>query len=284
MNLLHLEYFYTVAKEGGFLKAADRLRIQQPAISRMVAQLEGYFGFDLFEKVGRNVRLTAQGQEVFESCKKIFAEVEALKSSVGKIKGEAKGPLVLAAAEPIASHFLPDKLSDLIKDFPGIYPCLFSGPASMLLKKIESGEIDLGLFFHVPDLSEKLVIERLIKIPFRLVVRKDLRKNQDVLSSFIGSREVDDTATRRYPTLEKLRDQYPKAKIRISSNNLTAHKELVLRGVGTSVLPEFLIASELESKTLVDVIREERFEFDLKVIKRKNSVLSLNCSKLLDLM
>lgn len=66
MNLLHLEYFYTVAKEGGFLRASEKLRINQPAISRMVANLEDYFGFKLFEKVGRNVRLTSRGEKKSE--------------------------------------------------------------------------------------------------------------------------------------------------------------------------------------------------------------------------
>lgn len=284
MNMLHLEYFYTVAKEGGFLRASEKLRINQPAISRMVGALEEYFGFKLFEKVGRNVRLTSQGQEVFESCKKIFSEVENLKSSVGKISGECKGPMLIAAAETIASHFLPGKISTILKRYPDIYPNIFSGPASMVLKKIESGDIELGLFFHVPELSEKLVVERKIETPFRLVIRKDLKRNEKVLNHFIGSREIDDKASKEFPTLDILKRKYPKASIKTSSNNLTAHKELVLNGVGVSILPEFLIHQELKDKIIVDVLPEEKFIFHLKIIKRKNSVTSLNVLKLLEIL
>lgn len=281
--MLHLEYFYTVAKEGGFLKASEKLRISQPAISRMIMTLEEYFEFKLFEKVGRNVRLTPQGEEVFESCKKIFLEVENLKFSVGKISGECKGPLMIAAAEPIASHFLPEKISKILKLYPEIYPNIFSGPASMVLKKIESGDIEIGFFFHVPELSEKLVIEKKIEISFRLVVRKDLKNDEKVLSHFIGSREIDDVGTKKFPTLDVLKRKYPKASIKTSSNNLTAHKELVLNGVGVSVLPEFLIHQELKNKILVDVFPDEKFTFHLKIIKRKNSVTSLNVIKLLEI-
>ena len=283
MNLLHLEYFYTVAKEGGYLRASEKLRIGQPAISRMVAQLEDYFGFKLFEKVGRNVRLTNKGEEVFENCKRIFGEVKTLQDNIGKISGECKGPLLIAAAEPIASHYLPKKLTLLLKQHPQMYPNLFSGPATMLLKKIESGEIEIGLFFHIPDLSDKLIIERSITIPFKLVVKKEFKKNTDVLNSFIGSREIDDTNTTRFPTLEKLKSKYPKAKIRISSNNLTAHKELALSGAGVAILPEFLITSEMKNKELVDVLPEEDFKFQMKIIKRKNAIISLNALKLLEL-
>lgn len=282
MNLLHLEYFYTVAKEGGFLRASEHLRIQQPAISRMVSQLEDYFGFPLFEKVGRNVRLTAQGQEVFENCSRIFGEVDALKLSIGKISGECKGPLLIAAAEPLASSYLPVKLTALLKDHPKVHPNIFSGPASMLLKKIESGEIEMGLFFHIPDLSEKLDFERQIPTVFRLVVHRDHKKNIETLSSFIGSREIDDTSTRRFPTLEKLKAKYPKAAIKISSNNLNAHKEFVLQGAGVAVLPEFLIQKELKDKTLVDVLPNEEFIFKMKIVKRRNAVLSLSAGKLLE--
>lgn len=283
MNLLHLEYFYTVAKEGGYLKASDKMRISQPAISRMVAQLEDHFGFKLFEKVGRQVRLTASGEQVFENCKRIFGEVEVLKTSIGEISGEPKGPLLLAAAEPIASHFLPERLSMLLKKYPKVYPNIYSGPASMLLKKIEAGEIELGLFFHIPDLPEKLIVEEKLAVPFRLVIRKDLRKDRDVLTSFIGSREIDDTSTRSYPTLEKLKAKYPEAKIRVSSNNLTAHRNFVLQGIGVAILPEFLIGEDLDKKVMVDVLPQEKFQFHIKVVRRKNGVLSLNAATLLKL-
>lgn len=282
MNLLHLEYFYTVAKEGGYLRASEKLRIQQPAISRMVAQLEDYFGFELFERLGRNVRLTSKGQEVFEACKRIFGEVDDLKMSLGKISGEAKGPLMIGAAEAISSHLIPEVLATFLPERPQIYPHIFSGPASMLMKKIEEGDMELGLFFHTPEVSERLVIEKKIAIPFRLVVRKDLKKDLSTLSSFIGSREIDDTSTRRFPTVEKLKARYPDVRIKISSNNLTAHKELVLKGLGVSILPEFLVHAELKNKELVDVLPGEDFLFSLKILRRKNAILSLGATQFVE--
>lgn len=72
MNLLHLQYFYVVAKEQGFTKASKALRIQQPAISRMVKLLEEDLGVRLFEKIGRNIQLTTQGKDVFQHYKNDF--------------------------------------------------------------------------------------------------------------------------------------------------------------------------------------------------------------------
>jgi DNA-binding transcriptional LysR family regulator len=282
MNLLHLEYFYIVAREGGFTRASEFMRIQQPAISRMVKQLETDLGFPLFEKVGRNVQLTRQGLEVFENCKSIFGAVDHLKTSLGQIKGICQGPLVIGAAEPIASHFIPGFMSKYLEEFPKVYPSIISGPATMLLGEILSGKIEMGMFFHLPDLPEKADVFDRKMFRYRLVVKKSLRKKKEIIESFIGSREIDDVSTRRFPTIDRIKKDYPGVKIRISSNNLTSHKELVLQGLGVAILPEFLVKDDLKGGHLADVFPDEKFEFEMKLIKRRTSVLSLNATKFLE--
>jgi len=276
MNLLQLQYFYVVAKEGGFTNASKVLRIQQPAISRMVKQLEDFLGFPLFERVGRQVQLTAQGREVFERSQRIFENVESLQSAVGQLVGVAKGPLAFGGAEPIISHFVPDILERLLPDYPELYPIIHSGPASVLFDQIRKGQLEFGLFFHIPSLPSDLKMRTLRKVRFHLVVRKDLRKNKNILESFIGSREVDDTASRTFPTLEKLKKTHPQATIKISSNNLTAHLSFAQKGLGVAVLPDFLVKQHLEEGQLADLLSKEKLEFDLKLVQRANAVAGLN--------
>lgn len=278
MNLLHLQYFYVVAKENGFTNASKALRIQQPAISRMVKLLEDDLGFKLFERVGRNVQLTRQGAEVFEHSKKIFSAVDDLKQSLGRISGECKGPVKIAAAEPVASHFLPKIMAGFLAKHSEVHPSLFSGPASMLFEKILSGEIEFGIFFHIPELPEKLEVFERKAVRYHLVIQKEARRKRNVLETFIGSREIDDTSTRKFPTLERLREEYPKAEIKISSNNLTAHREMVLRGIGVSVLPHFLIEEDLKAGRLIDLLPKESLMFQMKFIKRRTAILSLPAS------
>lgn len=81
----------------------------------------------------------------------------------------------------------------------------------------------------------------------------------------------------------KLREKYPKAEINISSNNLTTHKELVLKGLGVAVLPEFMIDKELKEKALADVLPNEELIFQLKIVKRKTATVSLPALKLLEM-
>lgn len=282
MNLHHLRYFYVVAQEGGFSKASKLLRIQQPAISRMVGMLEDDVGFKLFERVGRTVRLTRQGEGVFDTCKKIFGEVDRLKASIGQMNEECQGPLTLAASEPIASHFIPRVLNPYLQNHPKVYPQIFSGPASMLFERLLNGDIEFGCFFHTPELPERLEIFKRKDLRYYLVIKKSLKKDEKTISSFIGSREIDDTTTKRFPIFERLKKDYPSAKIKISSNNLTAHKEMVLQGLGVSILPDFLVEEDLRNGNLADVYPKEKFVFQLKFIKRKTSLISMNAERFVE--
>ncbi len=276
MNLLHLHYFYVVAKEGGFTKASKILFTQQSAISRMVGQLEESFGFALFERIGRNVQLTIRGHEVFEQSKKIFAEVTALQNTIAHLKNEPSGPVFFGATEPIASHLFPELCENMVRQFPNLHPNVFSGSSEMLLEKIKNGELEFGLLFHVPELPVGLKVRVLKKIRFFVVIRSDLQAKQSVLESFIGSREIDDRGTKEFPVLDKIKTIHPHARIKISTNNLTAHRSLVLRGCGISVLPQFLIQEDLETGILVDLFPNEILQFELKVVERFVSVSNLN--------
>jgi len=93
-----------------------------------------------------------------------------LKQSLGRIWGECKGPLLIAAAEPIASHYIPARLKTLLAEHPLVYPQVFSGPASMMFERLVRGEIELGLFFHIPDIPDELEIFQTKDIRFHVVV------------------------------------------------------------------------------------------------------------------
>ncbi len=274
MNLNHLRYFYVVAQERGFTAASRALRIQQPAISRMVKQLEDDFGFKLFEKVGRNVRLTSRGQDVFRHCQKIFGDIELLEASVKEVSGELKGPLVLGAAEPVASHFLPRALAVFTASHARVQPTMLTATASSIVNRLVKGELELAFLFHTPTLPASIQVVRKLKTRFRFVVRRDLQKDRPTLSKFIGSREVDDVTASRFPALTLLKKSVPEATLKISSNNLTAHKQLVLEGAGVSILPEFLVKEELKNGRLAELFPKSPFVYDLKILKRRATELS----------
>ncbi|MBX3020008.1 MAG: LysR family transcriptional regulator [Bdellovibrionaceae bacterium] len=273
VELGHLKYFYFAVVEGGVGRAADRLHVQQPVVSKMIKNLEDQLGRPLFVKAGRGKALTDFGQLVFRHSQTIFDEIEKL-GQLEVRNAELTGDLNIAAAEPVAAGLLPEAIAQLRVTHPALNPNVYTATATELLQMLSAGKLDVGYFFHMPPLPGNLEIEERYPVPFRLVVARGERRNAETLSRFIGSREIDDRGNQKFPTVEKLRRRYPKARIHISSNHLGLHRELVLRGQGVSILPEFLVREDLRAKRLADALPGEKFVFDLKVVRRRGGEAS----------
>lgn len=276
MELNHLKYFYHVVREGGFTRAAERLHIAQPSISKIVKQLEEELGTVLLERRTRGIALTKSGQAVYQHCESIFSHVENLKAAVEEENTACRGPLTLAAAEGVSAWLLPPALHRFKQENPLTVPAVYSAPARQLFQMLEDGKMEFGLFFHIPDPPDSLKIEVLKRLPFELVISAEHARDAKVRESFIGSREIDDASTRRFPTLERIRKKYAAATIQISTNNLTAHKELVRLGAGSAILPRLMVQSELRDGTFKRLLPGEEFEFNLKLVTRRKGVLSRN--------
>ena len=87
LNYHHLRYFWTVAKEGSLARASEKLHVSQPSISEQIRELESAFGEKLFQREGRNNKLTATGRVVFGYADEIFALGRELMNSVKQLPG-----------------------------------------------------------------------------------------------------------------------------------------------------------------------------------------------------
>jgi DNA-binding transcriptional LysR family regulator len=274
MELNHLKYFYVVAKQGGFSKASKVMRVAQPAISKMVKNLEESLDVDLFERVGRNVRLTKVGNDIYRKCEVIFGHIDELLDLVNPQSKAVSGPLNLCAVDVVASGLLPGALKGLLSQHSRIYPQVTTTTASEACRCVSAMKADAALLFHTPDLPQGLEVRHVFPLTFRLVVATKFKKSPSVCSAFISSREIDDTANRTSPTLTKLRKKFPDAEIKISLNSLHAHQQMVLEGLGVSILPEFLVGDDISNGRLSCLLKEQAFVFNLKVVTRLGEQLS----------
>lgn len=268
LNLLHLFYFYQVAKSGSVTGASLILRIQQPALSIMLKKFEKSIGFPLFEKRGRNIELTEKGRELYRYAEEVFAKVERLEEYIGQKNEVISGKLRIATNDLIAHYILFPVICSWIEEYPDVDISLQFISAQEGCEKMLKDEIDFGFFFHGPEEMSGIEFEKILKIPFFCV---GLKKVQNI---FIGSREVDYSLTRKLPTYDKLKKIYPKIKVRINTNGLMLHRELALKGVGAVVLPEFCLRDDLKKKKLINLLPNENLEYSLKLYQRKGKLFN----------
>lgn len=267
-NLLHLYYFYQVAKNGSVTKASLILKIQQPALSIMVKKFEESIGFPPFEKKGRNIQLTSKGRELYLYAEEVFAKVQKLEEFIGLESNEISGKLTIATNDLVGHYILTPVLTEWMIDYPNVEISVLYLTAQEACEKMIKDEIDFGLFFHGPEEMSGIEFEKIKKFSFLCVGTK---KQHNI---FIGSREIDFSLTRKFPTYEKLKKRFPNLKIQLNSNGLLLHKNLAMHGVGAAVLPAFSVKEEIKNKRLFNLLLQENLEFSLKLYQRKNKILN----------
>lgn len=118
MDLRHLRTFVTVAELGTVSKAAERLRIAQPALSRQIAALEQEFGLRLFDRVGRRLALTGAGEELLADCRGLLNQATAIGERAQFLRHGDTGVLKVAASP----QFIESVISDFLRSYAQRYP------------------------------------------------------------------------------------------------------------------------------------------------------------------
>lgn len=110
MDLRRVRTFVTIAEEGSVSKAALRLHISQPGLSRQIGEFQQELGLKLFDRVGRRLVLTAQGEQLLEECRGLLGHAAALTERARLLRGGDTGVLKVAASplqiETVFSTFL----------------------------------------------------------------------------------------------------------------------------------------------------------------------------------
>jgi DNA-binding transcriptional LysR family regulator len=283
MDLNHLRTFYAVAQAGGFSRAEKALGVRQPAISKVVKALEEDLGVELLQRTRSGATLTLAGQTLLESCHTIFNEVARATAAAALDRRDLRGDLRIATNEHAATYLLPPAVAECRRRHPRLIPRIVTGASHALAREIAEGSCELGLFFFV-ERTPLLERRELVKVPCQIVVAKHAARDQQVLETFIGSREIDDATNKAFPTLRMLQAARPGTALRVSCNSLEAHKAMVRAGVGVSVLPLFMVQRELREKSFVVLHPEYSYLASLEVASKRGKVLSKSAKAFLQLV
>ncbi|MDF1588261.1 MAG: LysR substrate-binding domain-containing protein [Gammaproteobacteria bacterium] len=173
MELRHLRYFKVVAELQHFHKAADKLCITQPALGNQIKQLEQELGTQLFDRVGRRVKLSESGELVLASSLKILNEVDYLKEAVSEIESGLSGSLRIGVLQSINALYLRDLVIEFDKNCPNISLHLEELTNQQIEQKVSLGELDLGIGFILKKDYKNIQFEHLFSEKWKLILSPD---------------------------------------------------------------------------------------------------------------
>lgn len=174
IELRHLLYFTTVAEEGNMTRAANRLHITQPTLSRQIKALEQDLGTDLFIRDKHHLTLTAAGlflktraEELLTLSKQTEADFLAQKNEL------LSGKLAIGAVEADNSETLAMALEEFTTDYPKVTFDIFSGTSDVIKDRLEKGLLDVAILIEPVDDAKYQTIQLPWQERWGLLVSKE---------------------------------------------------------------------------------------------------------------
>ena len=182
IDLRQMRYFVAVAEVLHFRKAAEKLGVAQPALSRTIRNLEDELGAMLFVRTNRNVRITEAGKTFLEGCRKVEKTVECTIEEIRRVRDGKLGSLAVGYTDAALSGRLPYLMQGFLRQEPGIHLQPLHGVTGTQLKMLEQEELDVGFvtgplnlkgYEHCPIQSEDFVC--VVHDQHPLAKRKEIR-------------------------------------------------------------------------------------------------------------
>jgi LysR family transcriptional regulator, cyn operon transcriptional activator len=145
MKLSQLQTFVTVADNGGFARATARLNLTQSAASRQISALESELGVPLFDRVGRRVQLTSEGEDLLRQSRRLVSDVEALGERARALKTGERGLLRVGATPQVIEVLIAGFLKRHWSRYPNIEVQLIEDGGAQLPSRLERGDVHVAV-------------------------------------------------------------------------------------------------------------------------------------------
>lgn len=156
MHLRQARTFVAVAELGTVSKAAERLRVAQPALSRQIMDFERELGLRLFDRVGRKLLLTGEGEQLIAGCRVLLSCASAVAEQAQLLRHGDAGILKVAGSPQHIESVLSGFLHRYAERFPKVEVKISEGTGSEILTLLERGDIHLGQnLLHAIKLDER---------------------------------------------------------------------------------------------------------------------------------
>jgi LysR family transcriptional regulator, benzoate and cis,cis-muconate-responsive activator of ben and cat genes len=144
MEIRHLRYFITVAKERNFTRAAEKLHIAQPPLSRQIQQLEEEVGMVLFDRDSRPLRLTEGGRLLYEHAAQVLERFDDLRTMMKRFREAERPRFVIGFVASTIYAALPNLIRRFRAETPGLDISLVEMVSLEQIAALKDGRIDVG--------------------------------------------------------------------------------------------------------------------------------------------
>lgn len=175
MELRHLHYFKAVATELHFGRAAEKLHISQPPLTRQIKDLEKELGVILFYRNNKRVELTNAGRYFLKECDQLMQQLEKAKLMTKQLHQAISGDFRLGYISSTPKKMLAQILKKIKAEFPYLHVYLYETSSQKQKVALENGKLDLGIL-RAPIFTTNLQIHSLFKDSFCLATPKKWSK------------------------------------------------------------------------------------------------------------
>jgi DNA-binding transcriptional LysR family regulator len=240
MNLRQCDAFRAMMETGTVTAAAERLRVSQPAVSKILAQFERELGFRLFLRHGRRLVPTPDAHALYQEVRRAFVGLDYLTRFAGGLRELRQGHLVVVASHAMCSFYLPAVVARFLHRHPGLSVSLNTADSPAIAQEIAMRRADLGIAqFRVP--TDGVHFERLCEVEtvcilrrgHRLARRRVIRPADLDGETLVALAAVNRLRTRLAALFEA---QHVVPRIQVDTPLASTACNLVVAGIGVSVL------------------------------------------------
>ncbi len=261
MNLRQLQYFVTLAAERNFNRAAERLNMAQPPLSRSIRQLEEEFGADLFDRTVRPLRLTPVGRLFHEQAKQVLDRVESMRSMMQSAAANERRRFTIGFVASTIYARLPELIRAFRMEAPDVELVLVESSTLDQITALKERRIDVGfgrIRFEDPAVSRTVLRHE------RLVAALPAGHRLAIGEGAVSLRELAGEPFILYPraprpsyadqVISLLRDHAIEPQIAHEARELQIAIGLVAAEEGIAIVPESVRRSRTEDVVYRDLV------------------------------
>ncbi|MBC2057794.1 LysR family transcriptional regulator [Listeria booriae] len=279
MELRQLKYFIEVARTEHMTQASDELHVAQSAVSRQITKLEEELGIKLFDRIGRNMQLTAVGEDFLKQAKIALNELQKAQAIVEEYADPTIGEIRVGLPNSIATKVLPAVISAFREKYPRITYQFMEGSNRDLKQMLIAGDLDVTFLSPVPEENEEIMPHRFFDEKLKLIVPSGHRLAK---KHSVALKDLAEEKFILYPQdfdLYHLVDESARSKgfspeIIFQSRDFHTIQGLVGAGLGISILPEMILDGAIFKETRSIALMDQELRRSVGIITTKKRNMS----------